>query len=72
MYESNKFEAFTVILKHCSQIMKNRSEEVTNCETEIRNNPFKLLEAIKTKMFGQVQAKYKYNQVTDTSASGDR
>ena len=46
--------------------MKNRIEEATNYETEIQNNPFILLEAIKSKMFRQIQTKYKYNQVTDT------
>ena len=59
-------EAFTAMLKHCSQAMKNRIEEATNYETEIRNNPFILLETIKSKMFGQIRAKYEYNQVTDT------
>ena len=65
VYKLNKFEAFTVMLKHCSQAMKNRVKEASNYETDIRNNPFKLLEAIKTKIFGQVRAKYKYNQVTN-------
>ena len=46
--------------------MKNRVKEATNYEMEIRNNPFKLPKEIKTKMFGQVRAKYKYNQVTNT------
>ena len=66
-YKLNKFEAFTVILKHCSQAMKNRVKEASDCETDIRNDPFELLEAIKTEMFGQVRAKCECNQITDAS-----
>ena len=46
--------------------MYNRIEEVSNFESEIRNDPFKLLELIEMKMYGQMRAKYKYFQVTDT------
>ena len=62
----NKYKAFTIIYNYCNQTMKNRIEESKNYESEIRNNPFKMLEVIKIKMYGQVRAKYEYTQVTDT------
>ena len=46
--------------------MQNRIEEVGNFESEIRNDPFKLMKLIKLKMYGHVRAKYEYVQVTDT------
>ena len=46
--------------------MKNRIKENKKYKAEVWNNPFKLLEEIKLKMYGQVWAKYKYTQVTDT------
>ena len=66
MHESNKHAAFTTTLKYCSQTMKNRTEEASNNEMDINNDPFELLKEIKIKMCGQVRAKYKFTQATDT------
>ena len=46
--------------------MKNRIEEDKIFDKDIQNNPFRILEEIKLKMYGQVRAKYEYTQVTDT------
>ena len=45
--------------------MKNRTQEQSNFESEIRNDPFKLLESIKEKMCDPARAKHEYASLTD-------
>jgi hypothetical protein len=45
--------------------VQNRIEESTNFKSDIRNDPFLLMETIKMKMYGQVRAKYEFVQHTD-------
>ena len=66
LYNENKFKAYTIIYGYCNKMMQNQIEELTDFKADIQNNPFKLFEMIKLKMYGQVQAKYEFVQPTDT------
>ena len=49
--EENKSKAYTLIFGFCNKTMKGQIEEAANFETEIRDDPVKLLEEIKRKMY---------------------
>lgn len=57
-YKENRYKAFTIIYNYCNQTMRNQIEETKDYKKVIRNDPFKMLEEIKLKMYGQVRAKY--------------
>ena len=46
--------------------MQSRIEEMSSFESEIKNKPIKLLEAIKEKMYDPSRVKYEYASLTDS------
>jgi len=64
LYEENQHKAYALIFSYCNKTMQNRIEEAADFEDEIRNDPLRLLEEIKTKMYDPVQAKYEYVLLT--------
>ena len=66
IYAENMFKAYSIIWGFCNKTMQNRIEESIEFEAVIRDDPFKLLPAIKLRMYGQTRAKYEYVQPTDT------
>ena len=64
IYDKNKPKAYAYIMGFCNKTMENRVMETKAFATEIRNNPFRLLETIKQKMYGPTRAKYNYLTLT--------
>ena len=65
--ENNLMKAYALIFRdYCSKIMQNRIEQHHNFESEIRDNPIKLLEVIKVLIHDTVRGKYPFGQVTDS------
>ena len=57
-YDENKKKAFAWTHESlCNKAMKSRLEEMSNFDSEIRNDPFKLLDATKDKMCDPARAK---------------
>ena len=66
-YDDNKKRAFAWMHETlCSKAMKSRLEEMSNFDSEIRDNPFKLLDATKDKMHDPARAKYAYASLTES------
>ena len=66
VYKENRVKAYALIFGYCNKTMQHRIEETGYFETTIRNDPFKLLEEIKTKMYDPARAKYEYISLTET------
>ena len=66
VYDDNMIKAYAFIFGYCNKVMQNRIEEMSNFETEIRNDPVKLLEVIKEKMYDPARAKYEYVSLTES------
>ena len=66
IYKENKHKAYAYIMGFCNKTMENCVMETKEFETEIRNNLFRLFEAIKQKMYGPTKSKYDYLTLTST------
>ena len=64
IYQDNKTKACGLIMSFCSREMVNRIEETAE-HTRIKDNPFKLLDEIKKKMYEAGRSKYCYVGLTD-------
>ena len=64
-YEDNLIKAYALIFSYCNKVMQNRIEEMSNFDSEIRNDPIKLLEVIKEKMYDPARAKYEFVSLTE-------
>ena len=64
--EENKAKACACIHSSCSKVMKNRTKEMSNFESTIRNNLFKSSEAVEEKMCDPARAKCKFSSSTET------
>ena len=54
-----------LMLSHCSAVMKSRIEALPNYESEIRDNPVKLPEAIQNKMHDPERNRHPCESVTE-------
>ena len=68
LYSSNMVKAYALIFSLCIKTMQSRIEEMSNFEKEIKNNPIKLLEAIKEKMHDPSRVKHEYATLTESIA----
>ena len=64
-FEDNLIKAYALIFSYCNKVMQNRIEEMTDFDTQIRNDPIKLLEVIKEKMYDPARAKYEFVSLTE-------
>ena len=64
IYQDNKTKACGLIMSFCSREMVNRIEEMAE-HTRIKDNPFKLLDEIKKKMYEAGRSKYCYVGLMD-------
>jgi len=78
VYEENKVKAYALIFSYCNKTMQSRIEESRDFEDKIRDNPLRLLEEIKRKMYDPARAKYKYvtlaeslNKILNTKQEDD-
>ena len=64
--EENKTKAYALIFSnYCNRTMQVRIEEHKDYESEIRNDPIKLLKAIRVLMHDPARAKYPYASMTE-------
>ena len=66
--EDNKVKAYALMFSCCNKTMQNRIEEMSTFESEIRNKPIKLMDAIKEKMCDPARAKCEHVSLTETVA----
>src|SRR5210317_821031 len=66
VYEENKVKAYALIFSYCNKTIQNRIEESRDFEDEIRDDPLRLLEEIKMKMYDPARAKYEYVTLTQS------
>ena len=66
-HKANEHKAFAMVHSCCNKTIQSRIKEWKNCKSEMKNDPFKMLEVIKLKTHGQAQAKCECTQATDTS-----
>ena len=65
-HEEHAHKAHSMTFGFCNKAMQSRIEETGEFETKIRNTPRSLMETIKLRTHGQVQAKYEFVQPTET------
>ena len=65
LYNENKQKACALIFSYCNKVMQSRIEESSNFETEIHNDPLKLLDVIKHKMYNPARAKHEFVLLTE-------
>ena len=66
VYKENEVTACALTFGCCNKTMQNCIEETSCFETTIRNDPFKSLEEIKTKMYDPARAKCECISSTET------
>jgi hypothetical protein len=59
-------KAYALIFGYCNKTMQSRVEEHPEFETSIKNDPIKLLEAIKVLMHDPIRAQYPMMSMTDS------
>lgn len=63
-YKKELAKSYALVLSYCFKVMKSRIEALPNYESEIKDNPIKLLEATHSKMHNPERNKYPYESVT--------
>ena len=67
MLKQNLIRAYALILSiYCTKVMQSRVKQHADFETDIMNDPIKLLEVIKVLLHDTVRGKYPYASVTDS------
>lgn len=64
-YKKELAKSYALILSYCSIVMKSCIEALPNYETEVKDNPIKLLESIQNKMHDPERNCYPYESVTE-------
>jgi hypothetical protein len=64
--DQNMIKAYALIFStYCSKIMQSRIEQHADFESDIRDNPIRLLETIQVLMHDTIRGRYPYASVTD-------
>ena len=64
-YEQNSYKAYAEIWERCNKAMQSKLEARKNFESEVYNNPIKLIEAIKEHAMSYEESRYEMSIITD-------
>ena len=64
-YEQNNYKAYAEIWERCNKAMRSKIEARKNFESEVYNNPIKLLEAIKEHALNYEESRYEMSIIKD-------
>ena len=64
-YEQNSYKAYAEIWERCNKAMQSKIEARKNFESEVYNNPIKLIEAIKEHAMSYKESRYEMSIITD-------